>query len=104
MKAFLDISFFDSYFSNYIEGTRFEVAEAREVITENKPIHNRSGDSHDILGTYEICSSRQAMSRTPADGKELMELLRERHAVLMRGRPEMMPGLFKERPNRAGDT
>ncbi|MBA3344348.1 MAG: hypothetical protein H0T44_03455 [Gemmatimonadales bacterium] len=27
----VNLAFFDAYFSNFIEGTRFEVAEAREI-------------------------------------------------------------------------
>jgi hypothetical protein len=104
VKAFHEISFFDSYFSNFIEGTRFEVEEAREVIEENKIIPGRSDDSHDILGTYEICSDRSNMSKVPADGSELIDLLKQRHAVILRGRLALSPGQFKEKLNRAGDT
>lgn len=64
----------------------------------------RPQDAHDILGTYQITSSAEQMRRTPQTSDELLELLRSRHAVLLGGRPEMSPGRFRERPNRAGST
>ena len=33
---FANVAFFDAYFSNFIEGTRFEIAEAREIALEGK--------------------------------------------------------------------
>lgn len=103
-KAFRDIAFFESYFSNYIEGTEFEVDVAADIIYRNATIPNRAGDSHDIRGTFTLCADRGEMQRIPANGNELIDLLRSRHAILLQGRPEKEPGAFKERANRAGDT
>lgn len=103
-EAFRHFAFFESYFSNYIEGTEFEVAEAADIIYRGVQIPNRSGDSHDIRGTFELCGERAEMHRVPGDGEELLELLRARHAKVLRGRPDKSPGAFKELPNRAGDT
>jgi len=47
--AFKNFAFFESYFSNYIEGTRFEVEEAKNIIETDTPMFNRDEDSHDIL-------------------------------------------------------
>jgi hypothetical protein len=103
-EAFRHFAFFESYFSNYIEGTEFEVAEAADIIYRGVQIPNRTGDSHDIRGTFEVCAERAELHRVPRDGVELIELLRARHATVLRGRPDKSPGAFKERPNRAGDT
>lgn len=65
---------------------------------------DRPADAHDILGTYEIVADRSEMCRTPRSGAEYEELLRSRHATLMGGRPEKLPGRFKTRPKRAGAT
>ncbi|NNN06343.1 MAG: cell filamentation protein Fic, partial [Elusimicrobia bacterium] len=35
-EALRNLAFFEAYFSNYIEGTRFEVEEAREIVFEGK--------------------------------------------------------------------
>lgn len=102
--AQLFFSFFEAYFSNYIEGTVFLVEEAREIVYEGNDIPLRIQDSHDIRGTFQIVSNRKAMSIVPQTGDELVELLRARHAVVLGGRPEKNPGAFKTRKNRAGDT
>ena len=44
------------------------------------------------------------MSRLPATGQELIDLLRERHGKLVSARPEVDPGAFKTRNNQAGGT
>ncbi len=101
---FKNKAFFESYFSNYIEGTRFEIAEAEEIVFDRKIPANRPNDAHDITGTFEIVSEIVQMRRTPRGLDELVAVLRARHKVLMEGRPEAAPGAFKTRPNRAGDT
>lgn len=97
-------AFFEAYFSNYIEGTTFEVAEAEEIIFDNKIPANRPKDAHDIVGTFKIVSDMAEMRRTPQEFDDLIGLLRSRHATMMARRPEAEPGTFKTRPNRAGDT
>ena len=47
-------AFFESYFSNYIEGTRFLVSEAEKIIFEKQVPKARPLDAHDILGTFQI--------------------------------------------------
>ena len=97
-------AFFESYFSNYIEGTVFELDEARQIVETGVTIPSRDADSHDILGTYAIASNRNEMSRRAETSDEFLELLRARHRVIMSGRPLSAPGLFKTRDNRAGNT
>jgi len=53
-NAYNTFAFFESYFSNYIEGTEFTVSEAKDIITSQTPMPARDEDSHDILGTYRI--------------------------------------------------
>lgn len=99
-----NIAFFESYFSNYIEGTEFELDEARQIVETGLPISKRSEDSHDILGTFNVLSNRSAMMRYPTSSQELIQLLCHRHAILMAGRPDLYPGRLKEKNNRAGNT
>ena len=97
-------AFFESYFSNYIEGTEFELEEARRIVETGVVVPTRDADSHDILGTYAIASNRAEMSRRAKTADEFLDLLRARHRVIMSGRPSSDPGLFKTRDNRAGNT
>lgn len=97
-------AFFDAYFSNYIEGTRFEVTEAEAIVFDKKIPANRPKDAHDIAGTFEIISDQGEMRRVPKRFDELIDLLCSRHATMMAQRPEAGPGRFKDEPNRAGDT
>lgn len=102
--SFANFAFFESYFSNYIEGTVFKVSEAKEIIETQRPLPARNEDSHDVLGTYHIVSSRQEMQVVPTSGEHLLEILQYRHKVLLSARTEKSPGMFKDRDNFAGQT
>ena len=103
--SFRLFSFFEAYFSNYIEGTEFTVGDAKKIIETGIAIPKRIKDSHDIIGTFQIVSNSQEMSRTPATPNELIEILKSRHAAMMSGRmEEVNAGEFKTQNNRAGNT
>ena len=102
--AFRNFAFFESYFSNYIEGTEFEIEEARTIIETGQALPARNADSHDVLGTFQLVASRREMRRTPSSSEELIELLQDRHRILMADRPDRNPGMFKMQNNHAGDT
>lgn len=102
--SFRLFSFFESYFSNYIEGTKFEVNEALEIVETGKIIPKRINDSHDILGTFKIVSNRAEMNTVPTTENEFLAILKYRHATLMEGRSDMKPGIFKTKANQAGNT
>jgi fido (protein-threonine AMPylation protein) len=96
------LPFFEAYFSNYIEGTRFTVDEAVEIALHERIPTNRPEDAHDILGTYRIVSDRVEMARVAHTFDEYLQLLRRRHRVVLEGRPVRRPGQFKEQRNEAG--
>jgi fido (protein-threonine AMPylation protein) len=98
------LPFFEAYFSNFIEGTEFAVEEATAIVFENRIPKARPEDAHDILGTYRIVSDATEMTRIPKTFPELEQLLKHRHRAVMEGRPEKLPGRYKEDPNRAGAT
>jgi hypothetical protein len=98
------LSFFEAYFSNFIEGTEFELDEAIAVVYDSKQIPGRVDDSHDLLGTYKVVSDLDEMTTLASTADEFLQLLRSRHATILGGRPEKRPGFFKESPNRAGDS
>lgn len=98
------LPFFEAYFSNFIEGTEFEIAEAAAIVFDGRIPHDRPEDAHDVLGTFRVVSDRTEMERVPATFEELLALLRSRHARVMEGRPDKHPGIFKTAQNRAGAT
>lgn len=104
IDAYRNFAFFESYFSNYIEGTEFTIEDARQIIESNTPLPARNEDSHDMLGTFALVSNRNEMSVVPNTFAELIDLLQTRHRVLMSARPEKHPGYFKMHNNRAGNS
>lgn len=101
---FRNKAFFESYFSNYIEGTTFEIEEAEEIIFQNRIPKDRPKDGHDVLGTFQMVSDVNEMKRTPEQFEDFESLLKQRHSVLLGARPEVFPGDYKKKPNRAGST
>ena len=99
-----NLYFYESYFSNYIEGTKFEVSEAKEIIFSGKVPENRPADAHDILGTFKVVSNDNLMKQRYHNFDEFLDILKRRHALLMSGRPDKNPGTFKSLQNQAGST
>lgn len=66
--------------------------------------YDRAADGHDLLGTYQLVSDDQEMSRLAQNPDEVIDLLRYRNNTIMAGRPEEHPGRFKEVANRPGTT
>lgn len=97
-------AFFEAYFSNYIEGTTFEIEEAEQIVFDHHIPARRPKDGHDIAATFRLVSDPVEMRATPLDFDHLLRLLQVRHRTLMAERPEAEPGVFKTAPNRAGDT
>lgn len=106
--GFTNAAFLDAYFSNWIEGTEFELDEARRIVTEGEVPEARPADGHDILGTFSLVSDPAFMTgalHRVLDSAEQLELvLHDAHRRILSGRPEHHPGEFKTAPNRAGTT
>jgi hypothetical protein len=97
-------AFFEAYFSNWIEGTVFEVGEAEEIVFEGHVPPQRPADAHDVQGTFAAITDTRLRASVPSNPGELEEYLRNAHRQVMTGRPEGGPGEYKERANRAGST
>ncbi|HBI20127.1 MAG TPA: cell filamentation protein Fic [Brevundimonas sp.] len=97
-------AFMEAYFSNFIEGTEFPVGEAVEIVFQGKMPDARPEDGHDILGTYLQLVDLGDRSAAAVDADAFIDEIQERHRLLMEARPSVRPGLFKTRPNKAGDT
>jgi hypothetical protein len=103
-NSFPALSFVEAYFSNWIEGTEFELEEAEEIVFEGAVPEGRFEDAHDVLGTFELVDDPELRTRVPADLDDLLTLLRAHHALMLGRRPAVNPGSFKLKPNRAGST
>ncbi len=101
---FKNFAFYESYFSNYIEGTEFELEEAKQIIESGIPLSSRNEDSHDVLGTYRLVSNKKEMKITPSTPEDLLNIIKYRHKVIMSSRSNKKPGEFKDKNNRAGQT
>ena len=98
------LAFYEAYFSNFIEGTEFDVDEAADIVFNNVIPRDRPEDAHDVLGTWQIVSDPVEMAKVPRDPQMLLSLIQSRHALLMSARPDKQPGRFKSEANRAGST
>ena len=98
------MGFLETYFSNFIEGTEFEIAEARDIVINGKVAAKRSKDSHDVIGVYQQIVHQGWRSQTLSTSPQVLEQLRARHAEMLKERPEVEPGEFKSRMNYAGNT
>ena len=103
-RARINFAFLESYFSNFIEGTEFDVSEARQIVLEGKIIEQRPKDSHDILGVFRQAINPGWSNQSMTIGEGVLHQLQQRHLDLMKERPESAPGDFKDRENFAGNT
>lgn len=99
-------AFWESYFSNYIEGTKFSVEEAQEIVNETDTAkaleRNRPEDAHDILETYRLIVDNKISGKVAIKAQKTIELIKIRHARMMASRTDVSPGEFKERNNEVG--
>ena len=98
------LPFYEAYFSNYIEGTRFSVEEAYDIAIESRVPSARPEDAHDVSATFRIVNNPELMREVPRDADDLLGILQDRHRRLMAARSEKMPGAFKQEMNYAGAT
>lgn len=104
VQSWRTLAFYDAYFSNFIEGTEFTLADAEKIVFEGHIPATRPADAHDILGVWRIASNEAEMRRTANTAAEFLDLLRERHATALASRPDAHPGEFKRNANQAGTT
>jgi hypothetical protein len=106
IEEFETRAFWEAYFSNYIEGTRFPVDEAHEIIMETdaaKAIQRkRPEDAHDILETYRLIVDPNVSGNVASSSQDYIELIKVRHARMMASRSRVNPGVFKELNNEVG--
>jgi hypothetical protein len=97
-------AFVETYFSNYIEGTEFEIREALDIVINGRPLKYREDDSHDILGTYQAILSSKAAPDIPQSAEDFAKQLQDWNHLVIESRKDKTPGEFKTESNRAGNT
>jgi Fic/DOC family len=97
-------AFYEAYFSNFIEGTEFTLEEAEDIVFHGAMPAERPQDAHDVLGTFDLVSDPAMRARTPTSADDLEAVIRGLNARIVAARPELRPGEYKRRPNRAGNT
>lgn len=97
-------AFVESYFSNYVEGTKFDIEQARGIVMNNTIVANRPTDSHDILGVFRLAITSPFRDSPPVAGPEFLEGLEHWHAEMLKMRPEANPGKPKLEVNYAGTS
>jgi len=99
-------AFWESYFSNFIEGTRFTPEEARQLVYEpaeaSRLLASRPDDAHDVRESWNLITDSTLAAATPTDPQTFLDLLKLRHARLMAQRPHTAPGHFKTQNNQFG--
>ncbi|WP_259460538.1 Fic family protein [Paraburkholderia sp. BL23I1N1] len=100
----IHFAFLESYFSNYVEGTRFSVEEAEGIVLRNQIVAQRPKDSHDILGVFNLAYRSDTRAMVPPAGQDFVDVLQERHRIMLERRPEVDPGNLKLEANYAGTT
>lgn len=102
--AKLHAAFIESYFSNYVEGTKFSIEEAKDIVLRNAIVKGRPKDSHDVLGVFHQALNAGTRDSVPPPGTAFVAGLQERHRAMLGRRPEANPGELKTETNFAGTT
>ena len=97
-------AFIETYFSNYIEGTEFEIEEAHDIVVQGRPLRYREDDSHDILGTYRAILESKSKPSIPQRFEDFATQLQHWNREVIESRQSKSPGEFKTENNRAGNT
>jgi hypothetical protein len=97
-------AFIESYFSNYVEGTKFDIERARDIVMNQAIVQNRPKDSHDVLGVFRLAITSPYRDSPPVAGPEFLDGLETWHANMLNMRPEANPGKPKLEVNYAGTT
>lgn len=99
-------AFWEAYFSNFIEGTKFSVEEARTLVfdraTAQELERRRPEDAHDVRETYRLIVDPKISAEIPTSAAHQAELIKRRHARMMASRLNVEPGVFKQRNNEFG--
>lgn len=103
-RATLYAAFIEAYFSNFVEGIKFNIEEARGIVLSGQVDVCRPKDSHDLLGVFRLATTEPYRHKPPAPGQGFLDDLAQWHAEMMKMRLEANPGRPKVDANYAGTT
>ncbi|MHB8254220.1 MAG: Fic family protein [Acidiferrobacter sp.] len=105
-NRFLNLAFYESYFSNYIEGTEFTPEDAHDIALDERVATGQSKEWHDIRALYKLYATPEMFLREDHSPGEFLENLKYWHAWFgeHKDKESIRPGQFKEKANRAGST
>jgi hypothetical protein len=99
-------AFWEAYFSNYIEGTKFSVEEAQELVKDTAAAveleKKRPKDAHDIKETHRLIVDPKISGEVARNPDDYLNLITRRHARMMASRLDVEPGVFKKENNEVG--
>lgn len=102
-REFDNRAFWEGYFSNFIEGTKFTVEEAQAIVYNGSAAqainHRRPEDAHDVRETYRLIADPRISAEVPAEPHAMIDLIKRRHARMMASRGTVEPGVFKTKKN-----
>ena len=103
-KVHENILFYEAYFSNYIEGTEFEIEEAEKIVFNSKHRYERHKDGHDVISTYKIVKDIYEKPLEYNTFEEFRNALKEVHTRMFAHRSEdIIVGNFKKVINVSGN-
>ncbi|MFA6676361.1 MAG: Fic family protein [Bacteroidales bacterium] len=94
-ESFRSFSFFESYFSSFLDGAEFDIDEAKKIIDTKSPVSDKKEASNSLLGIFSFASNKQEMTIVPKSSDEMIEILQYRHRVVLAARKDEMPGEFR---------
>ena len=103
-NALTHFAFVESYFSNFIEGTKFALDEAIKIAIGGTMPASRPKDAHDIVGVMAAASHPQLRAAALPSGEASLNYLQRLHASIIGSRAEIRPGEWKRVNNAAGNT
>lgn len=95
--------FFEAYFTNYIEGTEFEIEEAEKIVFDPRHRYERHKDGNDIVATYGVIQNIVSSPMSYDTYEDFERCLKQTHHTMMAHRKdEICVGEFKKKINRSG--
>ena len=105
-RRFLNAAFYESYFSNYIEGTKFDPEDARAIALGRNAEREQRKEGHDIRALYKMYANPELFLRADRTADEFLANLKDWHGIFGAHVDKEMihPGRFKDARNFAGST
>ena len=98
-----NFAFLESYFSNYIEGTKFPIDQAIGIALRGDVAIGRPMGARDLVGVYNHARDAGLRALTMPQTEAVLAAVQEHHLRMMLVRAEIDPGAFKTVPNMAGN-